>query len=99
MNKYLERTKSTGLFTNKDNNYNNNLLYNFDYYSNNQNELRRNLIGDGKENNIQINPTLTSKKRKRSESFNTILSNLSDGSNVIYDNSYKNKNLLNEMKT
>ena len=96
LNKYLERTKSTGLFTNKENNYNNNLLYNFDYYSNNQNELRRNLIGDGKENNIQINPTLTSKKRKRSESFNTILSNLSDGSNVIYDNSYKNKNLLNE---
>ena len=96
LNKYLERTKNTGLFTNKENNYNNNLLYNFDYYSNNQNELRRNLIGDGKENNIQINPTLTSKKRKRSESFNNILSNLSDGSNVIYDNSYKNKNLLNE---
>ena len=95
MNKYLERTKNNRLLKNKETNYNKYLLDNFEYNSTNENTLSQNLIDNRNENNIQnniqINPTLISKKRKRSESFNTILSNLTDGTNVIYDNSYKNQ--------
>ena len=52
--------------------------------------LKKNLIGDKAEdnyqNNYQISPYMLNNKRKRSSSFNSILSNLSKGSNVIYSN-------------
>ena len=48
--------------------------------------LKNNLIGDKNENNYQLSPYVLKNKRKRSSSFNSILSNLSKGSNIIYNN-------------
>ena len=48
--------------------------------------LKNNLIGDSNENNYQLSPYILKNKRKRSSSFNSILSNLSKGSNIIYNN-------------
>ena len=44
------------------------------------------MIGNKNENNYQISSNVLNNKRKRSSSFNSILSNLSKGSNVIYNN-------------
>ena len=77
--------------------YNNNILLDDDKYYypiNDQNSntklLKKNLIGDQNEdnykNNYQISPYMLNNKRKRSSSFNSILSNLSKGSNVVYSN-------------
>ena len=81
--------------TNKDNNQYNKILdedkYFYTSYNNNYNTnlnakiLKKNLIGE-KENNYQISPFVFNNKRKRSSSFNSILSNLSKGSNIIYNN-------------
>ena len=105
LNKYYERSKNTGLLTNKEINmnnkeiakYNNNLLLDEDKYyypindpNLNAKILRKNLIGDKNEdnykNNYQISPYMIHNKRKRSSSFNSILSNLSKGSNFVYNN-------------
>ena len=107
LSKYYERSKNTGIFTNKENSinnqeitkYNNNILLDDDkyYYPINNMDpnlnakiLKKNLIGDKAEdnyqNNYQISPYMLNNKRKRSSSFNSILSNLSKGSNVIYSN-------------
>ena len=75
--------------------YNNNILLDDDkyYYTGNNIDpnlnakiLKNNLIGNGTENNYQISPYVLNNKRKRSSSFNSILSNLSKGSNVKYNN-------------
>lgn len=99
INKYWEKSKNNGFLTNKDNNQYNKLLdedkYFYPSYNNtnlNAKVLKQNLIGE-KENNYQISPFVFNNKRKRSSSFNSILSNLSKGSNVIYN---KNKLLINE---
>ena len=102
INKYWEKSKNNGLLINKDNNQYNKILdedkYFYTSYNNNYNTnlnakiLKKNLIGE-KENNYQISPFIFNNKRKRSSSFNSILSNLSKGSNVIYNN---NKLLKNE---
>ena len=102
--KYYERSKNGDIpkFNN------NNILLEDDnkYYIQNLNQinaenLKKNLIGTGNEdalseNNINNNnnnyPIVLSNKRKRSSSFNSILSNLSRGSNVYFNNS--NKKLL-----
>lgn len=94
LSKYLDKSKNKGLFS-----YKNNNSYSYDYpqisknnnsnfYKNNSNNvttLKTNLICSGNEDsdNIQSN-SLICKKRKRSNSLNSILSNLSNGSNVIY---------------
>ena len=79
---------------------NNNILLDEDkyYYSLNNVDpnlnakiLRHNLIGDktndnNYQNNYQLSPFILNNKRKRSSSFNSILSNLSKESNVIYNN-------------
>ena len=99
INKYWEKSKNNGFLTNKDNNQYNKLLdedkyfctsYNNNYNTNlNAKILKKNLIGE--DNNFQISPFLFN-KRKRSSSFNSILSNLSKGSNVIYNNNKLLKN-------
>jgi hypothetical protein len=77
--------------------YSNNILLDEDKYyypindpNLNAKILRKNLIGDKNEdnykNNYQISPYMIHNKRKRSSSFNSILSNLSKGSNVVYSN-------------
>ncbi len=75
--------------------YNNNILLDDDkyYYTGNNIDpnlnakiLKNNLIGNKNENNYQISSNVLNNKRKRSSSFNSILSNLSKGSNVIYNN-------------
>ena len=77
--------------------YNNNILLDDDKYyypindpNSNTKLLKKNLIGDQNEdnykNNYQISPYMLNNKRKRSSSFNSILSNLSKGSNVVYSN-------------
>ena len=75
--------------------YNNNILLDDDkyYYTGNNIDpnlnakiLKNNLIGTSTENNYQISPYVLNNKRKRSSSFNSILSNLSKGSNVKYNN-------------
>ena len=101
INKYWEKSKNNGFLTNKDNNQYNKLLdedkyfctsYNNNYNTNlNAKILKKNLIGE-KDNNFQISPFLFNNKRKRSSSFNSILSNLSKGSNVIYNNNKLLKN-------
>ena len=100
LNKYLDKKKNTGLLTNIESNYNNNknLLRDIE-------ENKYPIICSGNEdagqnsntqNNIPTSTDLICKKRKRSASFNSILSNLSGGTNVIYDSSYKNKGMGNE---
>ena len=106
LNKYYERSKNSGLLTNKEINMNNQEIAKYNnkklfldedkyYYPINDPNLnakilRKNLIGDKNEdnykNNYQISPYMLKNKRKRSSSFNSILSNLSKGSNVIYNN-------------
>jgi hypothetical protein len=75
--------------------YNNNILLDDDkyYYTGNNIDpnlnakiLKNNLIGTSNENNYQISSYVLNNKRKRSSSFNSILSNLSKGSNVKYNN-------------
>ena len=79
--------------------YNNNILLDNDKYyypinnmDNNLNSkiLKKNLIGsktnDNIQNNYQISPYMINQKRKRSSSFNSILSNFSKGSNMINSN-------------
>ena len=75
--------------------YNNNILLDDDkyYYTGNNIDpnlnakiLKNNLLGNSTENNYQISPYVLNNKRKRSSSFNSILSNLSKGSNVKYNN-------------
>ena len=93
LDKYYERTKNGEIpkFNN------NNILLEDDnkYYIQNLNQintenLKKNLIGNGKEDGLNENnnnyPIVLSNKRKRSSSFNSILSNLSRGSNVYYNN-------------
>ena len=101
INKYWEKSKNNGFLTNKDNNQYNKLFdedkYFYTSYNNNYNTnlntkiLKQNLIGE-KDNNYQISPFVFNNKRKRSSSFNSILSNLSKGSNVIYNNNKLLKN-------
>ena len=81
-------------------NYNNNIILDEDKYyyplnnvdpNLNAKILRHNLIGDKNDdnnyqNNYQLSPYILNNKRKRSSSFNSILSNLSKESNVIYNN-------------
>jgi hypothetical protein len=81
-------------------NYNNNIILDEDKYyyplnnvdpNLNAKILRHNLIGDKNDdnnyqNNYQLSPFILNNKRKRSSSFNSILSNLSKESNVIYNN-------------
>ena len=91
LNKYMERTKN-GEITKFNNN---NILLDEDknylpYSNNNTENLKRNLIGNGTEDIDNNNyPIVISKKRKRSSSFNSILSNISKGSNIYFNNNNK----------
>ena len=93
LNKYLDKKKNTGLLTNVESNYNNNknLLSDIE-----ENKYPKICSGNEEAKNIPTSTDLICKKRKRSASFNSILSNLSNGTKVVYDNSYKNKDLGNE---
>ena len=99
LNKYIERTKN-GEITKYTNN-NNILLDDEKYYfpinnydaninKLNTEKLKQNLIGNEDTNLIAKNtnnyPIILSNKRKRSSSFNSILSNISRGSNVYFNN-------------
>jgi hypothetical protein len=102
LSKYYERSKNGGLLTTKEANNqeltkynNNNLLFDEDkyyYQGNNLDQnlnakiLKSNLIENNNENNYQLSPYVLKNKRKRSSSFNSILSNLSKGSKSIYKN-------------
>ena len=96
LNKYYERAKNGEIKK-----FNNNiildddkyyyLINNYDHNLNkiNTENLKKNLIGDGTEDNLGYNnnyPIVLSNKRKRSSSFNSILSNFSRGSNVYFNN-------------
>ena len=100
LSKYLDKKKNTALLTNIESNYQNNKNLLSDIEENKYPKIYNENEGAIQNNNSQnIIPTSTDlicKKRKRSASFNSILSNLSGGTNVIYDNSYKNKNMGNE---
>ena len=98
LNKYYERTKNGDI--NKFNNNNilleddNKYYYPINNYEQNINKinaenLKQNLIGNGTEDNLRANnnfPIILNNKRKRSSSFNSILSNFSRGSNVYFNN-------------
>ena len=99
LNKYYERAKNGDLpkFNNNsilledDNNKYYIPINNYEQNINqiNTENLKKNLIGDGTEDNLGANnnyPIVISNKRKRSSSFNSILSNLSRGSNVYFNN-------------
>ena len=101
LDKYYERTKNGEIPKFNNNNIlleddnNNNKYYIQNLNQINAENLKKNLIGTGNEdalseNNINNNnnnyPIVLSNKRKRSASFNSILSNLSRGSNVYYNN-------------
>lgn len=105
LNKYLEKSKNSGLFIGKENNNtfnfktqqisndNNNIIFNIDNNSNKMNILKRNLISSGNEDNNN-NTQLICKKRKRSNSINSILSDLTNKKNIIYScNNNKNINI------
>ena len=96
LNKYYERAKNGEIKK-----FNNNILLDDDKYyypinnydhnlnKTNTENLKKNLIGDGTEDNLGYNnnyPIVLSNKRKRSSSFNSILSNFSRGSNVYFNN-------------
>lgn len=95
LNKYLDKKKNTGLLTNIESNYNNNKNLLSDIEGNKYPKIcsgNEDAIQNvNTQNNAPTSTDLICKKRKRSASFNSILSNLSGGTNVIYDNSYKNK--------
>ena len=100
LNKYYERAKNGDLPKFNNNNIlleddNNKYYIPINNYEQNINQintenLKKNLIGDGTEDNLGANnnnyPIVISNKRKRSSSFNSILSNLSRGSNVYFNN-------------
>ena len=102
LNKYLDKKKNTTLLTNIESNYNNNKNLLSDIEENkypkicSENEGAIQNMNAQNNNNISTSTDLICRKRKRSASFNSILSNLSGGTNVIYDNSYKNKSMGNE---
>ena len=112
LNKYYERAKNGDLPK-----FNNNSILleddNSKYYipinnyeqninQINTENLKKNLIGDGTEDNLGANnnnyPIVISNKRKRSSSFNSILSNLSRGSNVYFNNNKLLKSEKDEKK-
>ena len=75
LNKYYERTKNGDIPK-----FNNNNILNTE-------NLKKNLIGNGTEDNLNNNyPIVLSNKRKRSSSFNSIISNISRGSNIYFNN-------------
>ena len=97
--KYMERTKNGEIAKYNSNNNNNILLDDEKYYfpidSNmnkiNTENLKKNLIGNDDTNNLipknnNNYPIVLSHKRKRSSSFNSILSNISKGSNIYFNN-------------
>ena len=100
LNKYYERAKNGDLPKFNNNNIlleddNNKYYIPINNYEQNINQintenLKKNLIGNGTEDNLGVNnnnyPIVISNKRKRSSSFNSILSNLSRGSNVYFNN-------------
>ena len=109
LDKYYERSKNGDIPKFNNNNIlleddNNNKYYIQNLNQINAENLKKNLIGTGNEdalseNNINNNnnnyPIVLSNKRKRSASFNSILSNLSRGSNVYFNNN-NNKLLKSE---
>jgi len=84
--KYLEKSKNQNNYENpqifKYNN--NNIFYDMNNNSNNTNALKRNLLCSGNENTKTESNSLIQKKRQRSNSLNSILSELSNGSKVVY---------------
>ena len=84
--KYLEKSKNQNNYENpqifKYNN--NNIFYDMNNNSNNTNVLKRNLLCSGNENTKTESNSLIQKKRQRSNSLNSILSELSNGSKVVY---------------
>ena len=112
LNKYYERAKNGDLpkFNNNsilledDNNKYYIPINNYEQNINqiNTENLKKNLIGDGTEDNLGANnnnyPIVISNKRKRSSSFNSILSNLSRGSNVYFNNNKLLKSEKDEKK-
>ncbi len=97
LNKYLDKKKNTGLFTNIESNYNNNKNLLSDIEENKYPKINSGneeaILNMSTQNNIPTSTNLICKKRKRSASFNSILSNLSNGTNIVYNNSYKNKGM------
>ena len=102
LNKYLEKSKNSGLFTGKENtnfNFNGqqiskdnkNIIYN-NNNSNKMNILKRNLIYSGNEDNNN-NTQLICKKRKRSNSMNSLLSDLSNKKGIVYSSNNKDINI------
>ena len=96
LNKYYERTKNGDIPKFNNNNIlledDNKYYYPINNYTQNINKtntenLKKNLIGNGTEDNLNNNyPIVLSNKRKRSSSFNSIISNISRGSNIYFNN-------------
>ena len=85
--KYLEKSKNQNNYDNPQIfKYNNNIYYDMKNNSNNTNILKRNLLCSGNENTKTDSNCLIQKKRKRSGSLDSILSELSNGSKVVYSN-------------
>ena len=95
--KYLEKSKNQNNYENpqifKYNN--NNIFYDMNNNSNNTNVLKRNLLCSGNENTKTESNSFIQKKRQRSNSLNSILSELSNGSKVVYP--YNDKNFGGDM--
>ena len=110
INKYLRSNKNGIIFNNKNNFINNDYNYyykynnniNTDTNNNNVKMLRRNLLCSGKEENENnISNSLIHLKRKRSESFSSILSDISKESRenkIIYNDKKTNNDLENKDK-
>ena len=110
INKYLRSNKNGIIFNNKNNFINNDYNYyykynnniNTDTNNNNVKMLRRNLLCSGKEENEnKISNSLINLKRKRSESFSSILSDISKESRenkIIYNDKKTNYDLENKDK-
>ena len=110
INKYLRSNKNGIIFNNKNNFINNDYNYyykynnniNTDANNNNVKTLRRNLLCSGKEeNDNKISNSLIHLKRKRSESFSSILSDISKESRenkIIYNEQKQNNDLENKDK-
>jgi hypothetical protein len=83
LNRYLEKSNKTGLLGEKENNISS---------LNNANSLKTNLICCKDEKDYLFSNSLICKKRKRSNSLNSLLSDLSNGTKIVYSENKNKKN-------
>ena len=83
LNRYLEKSNKTGLLGEKENNISS---------LNNANSLKTNLICCKDEKDNLFSNSLICKKRKRSNSLNSLLSDLSNGTKIVYSENKNKKN-------